>query len=210
MQLYAGVIGAREAAPAQAAGGHVEVPAVLLHHYVRCHLARAEEAMQGPVNREDLGNTLRVLWVSIIPARFQLCEAEPVGGIAVHLIGTQMDERALWTRLARGLEHVESADRIGIEVLEGDSSRPIMGRLSSRVHNDRRPQPPDEIKDALPVPHVEFMVLEARKLPLEAALIPSRIPLGPEEHRALVVVNAVNSVAYAREIGANLAPDQTG
>ena len=54
VQLDAGVIRAGEAAAAQAAGGHAEIAAVLLHHDVAGDLRRAEERVLALVDRKSL------------------------------------------------------------------------------------------------------------------------------------------------------------
>ena len=48
------------------------------------------------------------------------------------------------------------------------------------------------------------MVNKAFQLGGEPALIPARVALWAEKHRALVVINAMNSVALPREINADL------
>ena len=67
----------------------------------------------------------------------------------------------------------------------------------------------DERQDPGPVADVELVVDEAFDLGGEAALIPACVALGAEEHRALVVVDAVHRVAQlAGEVGADLGADQ--
>ena len=181
VQLHAGMIGARQTAAAKAAGGHVEVAAVLLHHHVGRDLARAEETVQALVDREGLRDAVCVLRVGVIPAGLQLGKSQSIGRIAVHLVGAHVNERALRARLPRGLEQVERADGVGVEVVERNRGRAIVRRLGGRVHDDRRPKPSDQIENALPIPDVELMVLKARELSLEAVLVPARVALRPEK-----------------------------
>src|SRR4051794_5542079 len=54
LQLDAGVIGPGEASTSQAAGRHIEVTAVLLHHHVGRHFGGAKKRMLALVDREVL------------------------------------------------------------------------------------------------------------------------------------------------------------
>ncbi len=53
--------------------------------------------------------------------------------ITIHLVCAHVHERTLRTRPPTCLEQVERAHRIGVEVVEGDGSRPIVRRLRRRV-----------------------------------------------------------------------------
>jgi hypothetical protein len=65
----------------------------------------------------------------------------------------------------------------------------------------------NEGEDASSVPNIEFVVNKTLQLGGESALIPARVALWAEKHRALVVVNAMNSVALPRKINADLGAD---
>ena len=119
-----------------------------------------------------------------------------------------MHERALGAGAAGGLEQVQRADGVRVEVVERDGRRPVVRGLRGRVDDRRRPQRLDQGQDAGPVADVELVVHEAGHVALEAGLVPARVARGSEEDGALVVVDAVHLVALGREVGAHLAPDQ--
>jgi hypothetical protein len=75
------------------------------------------------------------------------------------------------------------------------------------VHDDRWPKPSNQIENALPIPHVELMVLKARKFSLKAVLIPPCITFRSEKRRPLIVVDAVNTIAGFSKIRAHFAAD---
>jgi len=65
----------------------------------------------------------------------------------------------------------------------------------------------NEGEDASSVPNIEFVVNKPLQLRGEPALIPARVALWAKEHGALVVINAMNSVALPREIDADFGAD---
>ena len=158
--------------------------------------------------REGLGDAVRELRVGVVPAGLQLGKSQSIRRVAVDLVGGHVDERALGTRLPRGFQQVERADGVGIEVIERDGGGAIVGRLGRGVHDDRRPKPSNQLENAVPIPHVELMVLKVRKLSLKAVLIPPRVTFRSEKHRPLIVVDAVNMIAGMSKVRANFAADQ--
>ena len=58
MEFDAVVVGAGEAAAAQAAGGHVEIPAIFLNHDVGSDFGGAEERVLGLIDGESLGDAV--------------------------------------------------------------------------------------------------------------------------------------------------------
>ncbi len=138
VQLDAAVVRPGQAAAAEAAGRHAEVAAVLLHHHVRGDLARAEEAVEALVDRERLGDALRERRVGVVPARLALGERDRVRPVAVDLVRAQVDERPLGTVAAGGLEEVQRADGVGVEVVERDVGGPVVRGLRGGVDDRRR------------------------------------------------------------------------
>ena len=87
MQFDARVIGAGQAAATQATGRHAEIAAIFLHHHIRRHLRGTEQRMFALVDRQGLGDAVRVSRIGEIPARFKLHQRQGVRTIAVNLIG---------------------------------------------------------------------------------------------------------------------------
>ena len=129
MQLDAGVVRPREAATAQAAGRHIEVASVLLHHHVGGHLRRAEYRMRALIDAECLGDAVRERGVSIVPAGRVFDQRDLVGRIAVDLVRAHMHEWRLRRMPARGLEKIERSYGIDVEILEWTRGRQIVAGL---------------------------------------------------------------------------------
>ncbi len=144
MQLDARVIRSGEAAAAQAAGRHVEVAAVLLHHHVARDLRRAEQRMLRLIDREGLGNALRERRIGVVPARLEFCQRNAVRRVAVDLVRRHVDERRLRAGPPRRFEQVQRADGVGVEIVERNRRRAIVARLRGGVHDDVRPQARDQ------------------------------------------------------------------
>ena len=67
----------------------------------------------------------------------------------------------------------------------------------------------DQGVDAATIANVDLMVLEAGVQALQAALIPSRIPVRPEEVRAHVVIDAMDVPAECAEVVHDLRTNQS-
>lgn len=68
VQFDAGVVRTGQTTAAQAAGGHVEITAVLLHHDIGGDFGRTEERVLGLVDGERFGDAVLVGGVGIVPA----------------------------------------------------------------------------------------------------------------------------------------------
>jgi hypothetical protein len=161
------------------------------------------------IDRECLGNAVRELGIVVIPARRELLHVDKVGRVAINLVGRHMHEGRFRAGLARRFEQVQRADSVRVEIVERDRRGPVMRRLRCGVHDQRRPDLPDEGEDSRPVAHVELMVNEARDQPRQARLVPACIPLRPEKRRALVVVQAVDGESLFMKKEADFRADQS-
>ncbi len=195
MELDAGVIRPGKAASAQTAGGHVEVAAVFLNDDVGRYLGGTEEGVLALVDGEVLGDTVGIKGISVIPAGLEFLERDGVGTVAVDLVRRHVDEGSLRAGAACSLEHIEGADGIGIEVVEGDRRSPVMAGLGGGVDDGIGPDLGDQVEDSLPVADVEFVVDEALQVLLEALLVPSGVSLRAKENGTLVVIHPVDLVA---------------
>ncbi len=68
MELDPAVIGPRKTTPAEAAGFHSEVAAILLNHDVGGHFRSTEEGVFAGVDREGFLYAVRVGGVVVVPA----------------------------------------------------------------------------------------------------------------------------------------------
>src|SRR2546423_10654824 len=98
------MIGPGEAAAAQAAGRHVEVPAIFLDHDVARDLGGAEERMSALVDGIVFSDAVYIRRVGVVPARLQFLEGDGVGTVAIDLVGRHVDERGFGAETAGGLK----------------------------------------------------------------------------------------------------------
>ena len=133
VELDAGVVGAGQTAAAQTAGGHGEIASVFLHHDVRGRLRGAEERVLGLVDGECLRYALGEGGVVIVPARLQFFEPDRVGQVPVDLVGGEVDEGRLRAGPPRGLQEVERAYGVGVEVIEGDVGGPVVRVINTLI-----------------------------------------------------------------------------
>ena len=211
VEFDAGVIGAGEAAAAEAAGGHAEVAAVFLDHDVRGGLGGTEEGVFGLIDGKVLGDAVGVAWIGVVPAGLEFGQGDGVWFVTIDLVGGHVGERGLRAGLARGFEEVEGADRVGIEVVEGDGGGAVVGGLGSGVDDGIRLDGADQFEEALAVADVDFVVVEGgAELIGEAGLVPAGIALGAEEGGALVVIDAMDGPAEGGEVDADFGADEAG
>ena len=109
----------------------------------------------------------------------------------------------------RGFEQIQRGQRIGLEVVEGDGRRPIVRRLGRGMDDEAGPNRADDIRDRLPIAHVNRVMVKVVERTLKPLLIPTRVPRRSEEHRPLVVVDPVHTTAARREERADRGADET-
>jgi len=211
VQLHAGVVGASEATAAQAASRHVEIAAVFLHHHVGGDLGGAEERVFGLVDGERLGDAVGKRGVGIIPTGLELLERDPIGGIAVDLVGAHVHKGRLGAGLPGGFQHIQGADGIGIKIVEGNRRRAVVRGLRRRMHNHVGLHGLEQVEHAAAVADIDLVMFERGKVLRQALLIPARVALGTEKYGPLVVVDPMNGVAqFAGKVGADLGADKPG
>lgn len=195
VEFYARVIRAGEAAAAQGTGGQAEVAAVFLDHDVSGDLRGTEKGVFGLIYGERFRDTLFVGGVGVVPAGPKFEQRNGIGGVAVNLVGAHVHERGFGAGLAGGFEKVESADCVGVEIVEGDRGRAVMRGLGGGMDYGGRSDGFYQRKHAGAVANIEFVVNEAGDGGGKAALVPAGVPLRAEEHGTLVVVHTVDGVA---------------
>ena len=129
--------------------------------------------------------------------RVQLFQRQPIGRVAVDLVGRSEDEGRLGAVLAGRLEQVEGAVGVDPEVGLGVACRPVVGRLGGGVDDqlDRLAVLGEDAVDAIGVADVEVDGAELRQLALEALGDVGGRGLRPEERGAGVVLDAHHVVA---------------
>jgi hypothetical protein len=118
-------------------------------------------------------------------------------------------EGRLGAGLARGLEEVQRAGGVGVEVVERDGRGAVMRGLGGGVDDDGGLDRLDEGEDAGAVADVELVVDEALEFLGQTLLVPAGVALRAEEDGALVVVDAVDGVAKRGEVDADFGADET-
>jgi len=195
MELDSGVVRPGEAASTEAASGHVEVASVFLDDYIGSDLGGSEEGVLALIDGEVLGDAVLIGWICIIPAVLEFLESDGVREVSVDLIRRHVDEGGLGAGSAGGLKHVEGADGISIEVVEGDRSSTVVAGLSGSMDDGVRLHLSNQIEDALAVADIEFVMDKALQVFLEALLVPTCVALRAKEDGALVVIDSMDLVA---------------
>ena len=119
------------------------------------------------------------------PAR--LDQRQPVRRVAVDLVGAHRDEHRLGAVAATGLEEVEGAHRVGVEVVEGSARGQVVAGLGGGVDHQLVAPPAHHVVDA------------ARDKPERACSIP-----GIEPHSSL----SANRARLATRSGPNANGDK--
>ena len=133
MELDAAVIRTGEAASAEGAGLETEVAAIFLNHDICRDFGGSEEAVFALVDGEVLGDSIDEGGIGVIPAAGEFLKGDGIGAIAIHLVRTHVDEHGVGDMEAGGFKQVESANGIGIEVVEGTGGSEIVAGLRSGV-----------------------------------------------------------------------------
>ncbi len=109
-----------------------------------------------------------------------------------------------------GLQKVQGADGVGIEIIKGPRGSEVMARLGCSVDDELRFQRLDAFEDCFPISDVEFVMVEARMGTFQPLLIPSRVTLRAEKVGPHVVVDSVDLPAESGKISNDFRADETG
>ena len=90
------------------------------------------------VDGEVLGDPVFESRVGVIPAGCVFLKADGVGPIPIDLVGGHVRERGFRAGPPGGFEEIERADGIGIEIVERDCGRTIVGRLGGGMDDGIR------------------------------------------------------------------------
>ncbi len=211
MQLDSTVIRAGEAAAAQAAGGHAEIPAVFLDHDIGRDFGSPEEGVLGLVDGKVFGDAIGIGGVGVVPAGVQLGQSNGIRPVTIDLIGGHVDEGGFRAGLAGGFEEIQGSNGIGVKVVKRDRGGAVVRGLGGGVDDGIGPQGLQQGEHAGTVADVELVVSEGfPKRFGEPALVPSGIALRAEEDGALVVVDPVDGPAEFCKVHADFGADEAG
>ena len=74
--------------------------------------------------------------VGIFPARLELLQPDCIGPITVDFVRGHVNERRFRTKLASTLHQIQCADRVDVEVVEGNARGQIVRRLCGSMDDD--------------------------------------------------------------------------
>jgi len=161
------------------------------------------------VDGEVFRDAVRVGGIGIVPAGLEFLERDRIGAVTVDLVRGHVDEWSLRACAAGGLEHVEGADGIGIEVVEGDRCSAVVAGLGGGVNDGIRLHLSNQIEDALAVADIELMMNEPLEIALKTLLIPTCVSLRTKKDSALIVIDPMNLILkLLGKIVTNLGTDQ--
>src|SRR5680860_280832 len=211
VQLGAGVLGAGQAAAAEADRRHPEVAAVLLDQQVGGGLGDAEQRVGRGVDRHR-GVDAAVVAVRLgqLQPQLELLQRQPVGRVAVDLVGRAEDEGRLGAVGAGRLEQVERAVGVDAEVGLRIARRPVVGGLRGGVDHqlDRLAVGGEDALDRVAVADVGVFAAEAGMGADESLGDVRGRGLGAEEAGPHVVLDPDHVVTLLDEVPDRLRADQ--
>src|ERR1700722_1082053 len=99
-----------------------------------------------------------------------------------------MNKRRLGRPAPRGLQQVQRAASIGIEIIKRDLRRAVVRRLRRGMHDCRRPYVLDQTENAFAIAYINLAMLVSGNVPSQARQRPGSIALGSKEYSTLVVI----------------------
>lgn len=198
------MVRARKAAATQAAGGHVEVAAVFLHGDVGGDFRCSEERVLGLIYRKVFCDAVFVRGIVIVPACFEFFQFNGVGPVTIDFVGRHVNEWRFRAGLTSGFEQVESANGVGVEVIEWYRSGAVVARLSCRVDDRIGLDLLNDCQDPVSVANVDLVMRILLDEAFKSLLVQARVALRSEEDGALIVVDAVDVPTEFGEVEADL------
>ena len=101
----------------------------------------AQERVQTLIDGEGLRDAVFPVLVGVVPAFRQLDQGDAVGAVAIHLVCGHVNERRVRTVPAAGLQDVQGAAGVGIEVVEGNGGGAVVRGLGGGVDDQDRGGP---------------------------------------------------------------------
>ena len=139
VQLRAAVVGAGQAAAAEAGRLHAEVAAIFLHQHVGRDFRGAEQAVQRLVDRHVFANAVHLGVVSgDFPARVQLDQRQAVRRVAIDFVGRSEDEHGLRRQAAASASSMLSVPMALTAKSVADRSRPNRATAAPRCGSPAR------------------------------------------------------------------------
>ena len=202
------VVGSGETTSAEAAGFHSEVATVFLNHNVGGDFRCSEEGVFAGVDRKGFSDAIGIGGVVVVPAGFQLFQANCVGLVPINLVGRHMDEGAGDAGAAGGFKKVEGASGVDVKIVERAGGGEVVAGLSGGVDDRSRFEFFDEGQDRGAVTNIEFVMAEGGEGLGEAALVPAGVSAWAKEVGPLVVVDSVDFFAARGKEGDHFGSDQ--
>src|SRR6516162_8448138 len=94
--------------------------------------------MHRMIYRKGLADSGGILRIRVVPACLFFYQLESVRSIAVNLIRRHMNERRVRTNIPNGLEKIQRADRVDIEIVERPRCGEVVAWLCGRMNNCSR------------------------------------------------------------------------
>ena len=164
--------------------------------------------MHGVVDGECLGDSILVLRIQVVPARFSLNKIQPIRTVTIDLVCRQVDKRSLRARSPGCFQQIQGATSVDVKIIKRPGGGQIMAGLGRGVDDCVRSDFADEFQDSRPVAYIDLVVAKTGKLSLEALPVPGCVSLGTEKIAAHVVVNTADSPPPTAEICHDLATNE--
>ena len=128
MQFGAGVSRSRQTPATKAGGFYIEIAPVFLHQQVTRRFGHAKQTVGGIVDTHRLVNPVLIKRMAFVnlPTSFQLDQRKLVWGIAVHLVGRNIDEYRLRTMAPRHLQKNQRTVRVDSKIGKRVARRPVV------------------------------------------------------------------------------------
>ena len=133
VELDPAVVGSGETTATEAAGFHSKVAPILLNHDVGGDFRSAEQGVFAGVDGEGFSDAVGIGGVVVVPAGFQLLQADGVGLVPIDLVGRHMDKGAGEAGAAGGFKKVEGADCVDVEIVERAGGGEVVAGLGGGV-----------------------------------------------------------------------------
>ena len=200
VQLNPGVRWPRQTAASKDPHLHVEIAPIFLRDEIRRRFRSAEQRMQRLVDPAGLGDAREIFRPRVVVPLLQLHERNLVGRIAINLVRAQKYEYRLGRMLARRFQEIYRAERIHLEIDQGNLSGLFVRRLRRAVHDQIEALRSKEFFDGRSVANVQRRVGEPLGHGLQPLQIPERVARRAEENPPHVVIHAHNFMSLPVEM----------
>src|SRR5258706_7696112 len=164
--------------------------------------------MQRTIDSAGFIHSCEVFGSCVVEAEFKFFERNLVRCVAVYLVGAHKDECGFGTVLPRGLKKVHGAERIDLEIKDGNIARLVVRRLCSAVNDQVETTLLEHLVNFLSIADIYVVRNEASSHSPKSFQIPLRIALRAKKYTPHVVVHADHAVPLAVKILDSFRADQ--